>query len=30
MKQITIITDDRPGIVADIAQLMGDRDINIE
>lgn len=30
MKQITIITDDRPGIVADLARLLGDRGINIE
>lgn len=30
MKQITIITDDRPGVVADLAKLLGDRGINIE
>jgi len=30
MKQITIIADDRVGLVADIAKALGDRGVNIE
>ena len=30
MKQITVVVDNRPGIVADISKLLGDRGVNIE
>ena len=30
MKQITIIADDRPGIIAEIARVLADKSVNIE
>ncbi len=30
MKQITVVCDDRPGLVADISKALGDRGVNIE
>jgi hypothetical protein len=30
MKQITILVDDRPGVVADISTILADKNINIE
>ncbi len=30
MKQITVVVDDHPGVVADLSEALGCRDINIE